>query len=158
MFSTTSQYALRALALMASRHEAGAMLGREISEQTGIPSNYLSKILVGLNNARIVSATRGTGGGYALTASPEEITLDRVVAVFDREMVNPCCLLGYNRPCSDENACSAHSAWKNTRERLVRFLQTTTLADIAKGDPGQDNAISPGSGKHPAKMAKSRRS
>lgn len=154
MFSNTSQYALRALALLASRYHMGAMLGREIARETGIPSNYLSKILAGLNNAEIVSATRGTGGGYALAAPPESITLDRVVAVFDRDMVSPCCLLGYSRPCSDENACSAHFVWKDTRERLVQFLQLTTLADIAQGGPGQRNALLQTPAKRPARVAK----
>lgn len=131
MLSTTSQYALRALAYIAANESKGAVLGRRISEDTGIPQNYLSKIMIGLNNAGIVSASRGTGGGYRLTSNPGSITLDRVVAVFDRDVVNPCCLLGYKRRCSDENACSAHSAWKATREALTTFLSSTTLADIS---------------------------
>lgn len=131
MLSVTSQYALRALAFIAANEGEAAVLGRKISEHTGIPPNYLSKILIGLNNAGIVSASRGTGGGYRLTSSPASITLDRVVSVFDRDIVNPCCLLGYKRPCSDENACSAHFAWKDTREALTTFLSATTLADIS---------------------------
>lgn len=132
----TSQYALRALAHIAANEGKDAVLGKRISKETGIPSNYLSKILIGLNNAGIVSASRGTGGGYRLTSSPASITLDRIVGVFDRDVVNPCCLLGYKRPCSDENACSAHFAWKDTRAALTAFLSTTSLADIsAEGKP-----------------------
>ncbi|MCZ2152702.1 MAG: Rrf2 family transcriptional regulator [Bryobacterales bacterium] len=141
MFSTTSQYALRALAFLALSYNSGAVLGREIAEATGIPANYLSKILGVLTSAAIVSATRGTGGGYTLTAAPDTVTLDRVVGLFDRDLVNPCCLLGYGQPCSDENACSAHFAWKNTRAELVRFLETTTIADISQGYPGQNNVF-----------------
>lgn len=131
----TSQYALRALAYIAANEGEEAVLGRSISKDTGIPPNYLSKILIGLNYAGIVSASRGTGGGYRLTASPAAITLDRVVAVFDRDVVNPCCLLGYNRPCSDENACSAHFAWRDTRAALTSFLSGTSLADISSLQP-----------------------
>ena len=58
MLSATSQYALRAMALLASRHRSAAVLGREIARETGIPANYLCKILVGLNKAGIVAATR----------------------------------------------------------------------------------------------------
>ncbi|MCC6262230.1 MAG: Rrf2 family transcriptional regulator [Bryobacterales bacterium] len=143
MFSATSQYALRAMALLASRYRSAPMLGREIARETGIPPNYLSKILAGLNKAGLVDATRGTGGGYVLNVPPASITLDRIVAVFDQDMVNPCCLLGYSRPCADENACSAHFVWKETRERLVDFLERTTLADISQGRPGQKNALVP---------------
>lgn len=143
MFSATSQYALRAMALLATRHRSAPMLGREIARETGIPPNYLSKILAGLNKAGIVDATRGTGGGYVLNLPPASITLDKIVAVFDQDMVNPCCLLGYSRPCADENACTAHFVWKETRERLVEFLEKTTLADISQGRPGQKNALVP---------------
>lgn len=130
----TSQYALRALAYIAANEGEEAVLGRRISKDTGIPPNYLSKILIGLNNAGIVSASRGTGGGYRLTSSPASITLDRVVGVFDRDVVNPCCLLGYKRPCSDDNACSAHFAWRDTRSALTAFLSGTSLADISTGE------------------------
>lgn len=135
MLSMTSQYALRALAYIAAREEEESVLGRQIAEDTGIPRNYLSKILIGLNNAGIVSAARGTGGGYRLTANPRSIMLDRIVAVFDRDIVNPCCLLGYSRPCSDENACSAHFAWRDTRASLTAFLGGTSLADISSQEP-----------------------
>jgi Rrf2 family protein len=133
MLSTTSQYALRALAFMAAQEEDEAVLGRRIAQETGIPANYLSKILLDLNSAGVVSAARGMGGGYRLTGKPSAITLDRVVSVFDADVVNPCCLLGYKRPCSDDNACTAHDVWKSTREKLVGFLRSTTLADIAGG-------------------------
>jgi Rrf2 family protein len=156
MLSTTSQYALRALAYIASRYQTGAVLGRTIAQETGVPSNYLSKILVGLNNAGIVIATRGTGGGYTLAAPPESIMLDRIVAVFDREVVNPSCLLGYNRPCSDENACSAHYVWKEARACLVGFLHGSSLASIAQGNIGQGDGLAHAAKKTGAKRTRSR--
>ena len=132
MLSTTSQYALRALAFLAASDGKEAILGRTIAKETGIPQNYLSKILVGLNNAGIVVASRGTGGGYRLAADPSSITLDRVVGIFDRDVANPCCLFGFPKQCSDENACSAHASWKPIRESMMAFLRSTSLADIAK--------------------------
>jgi Rrf2 family protein len=135
MLSMTSQYALRALAYIAAHDGDESVLGRQISKDTGIPKNYLSKILTGLSNAGIVSASRGTGGGYRLAEGADGIMLERVVAVFDRDIVNPCCLLGFNRPCSDNNACSAHFVWKATRAALVEFLHGTSLADISSRTP-----------------------
>ncbi len=132
MLSTTSQYALRALAFLAASDGKEAILGRTIAKETGIPQNYLSKILVGLNNAGVVVASRGTGGGYRLAGDPASIKLDRVVSIFDRDVANPCCLFGFPKQCSDENACSAHASWKPIRESMMTFLRSTSLADIAK--------------------------
>lgn len=156
MLSATSQYALRALTYIAAQGECAAVLGRQIARDTGIPANYLSKILIGLNSAGIVTASRGTGGGYRLATAPERITLDQVVAVFDRDIVNPCCLLGYSKPCSDENACTAHFAWKDTREKLVSFLHLTTLADIATDKPKAPKRVKTERKHSPGRGSKSR--
>ncbi|MBK9168425.1 MAG: Rrf2 family transcriptional regulator [Bryobacterales bacterium] len=131
MLSNTSQYALRALAFIAAQGGDEAVPGRRISEETAIPANYLAKILNELNNAGIVEASRGTGGGYRLAAPARSIMLHRIVAVFERELVHPSCVLGYSGPCADDNPCSAHSAWSEARTKFAAFLHLTSLAEIA---------------------------
>jgi Rrf2 family protein len=131
MLSATSQYALRALAHLATLKENETVLGRDLAKMTGIPKNYLSKILVTLGGAGIIRASRGTGGGYRLARRPEEMSLAAAVALFDKGFLKPACLLGYNQVCSDENACPAHQAWRDTKTSILRFLESTTLAEIA---------------------------
>lgn len=131
MLSATSQYALRALAHLATLKNGESVLGKDLAKKTGIPKNYLSKILVALGGAGIIRATRGTGGGYQLACPPEEMPLAMAVAVFDRNFVKPACLLGYNQVCSDDNACPAHQAWRDTKTCILNFLESTTLAEIA---------------------------
>jgi Rrf2 family protein len=131
MISTTTQYALRALAKLADLDHGTAMLGRDLAKQANIPANYLSKILLTLRNAGLLATARGSGGGYRLERRPEEIHLIDVVEVFDAPRARPPCLLGEGE-CSDELACSAHQAWKQVRATYVRFLESTTLADISK--------------------------
>src|ERR1035437_4192623 len=131
MLSATSQYALRALAYLATLKAGETVRGTDLSKQTGIPKNYLSKILVTLGGAGIIRASRGTGGGYQLARRPEEMPLMAAVALFDRNFVKPACLLGYNQVCSDETACPAHRAWRDTKVCIQGFLETTTLAQIA---------------------------
>lgn len=131
MLSATSQYALRALAYLATLKDGETVLGRDLAKKTGIPRNYLSKILVTLGGAGIITASRGTGGGYQLACRPEEMPLAAAVVLFDRNFVKPACLLGYNQVCSDENACPAHQAWRDTKTRILTFLESTTLAEIA---------------------------
>ena len=38
------------------------MLGRELAEKAEIPANYLSKLLLTLRNAGLLSTARGSGG------------------------------------------------------------------------------------------------
>lgn len=138
MFSTTCEYALRALVALARMPEGTAVLGRDLAREAEIPANYLSKILLALRNAGVLTTARGTGGGYRLRKAPSDIRLVDVVELFDGARARPACLLG-NKECSDENPCSAHAAWRGVRKAYVEFLETTTLASIAQPVPANDS-------------------
>lgn len=129
MFGTTSEHALRALAHMASLPQGAVILGRDLAQSARIPANYLAKILWSLRNAGVIDATRGSGGGYRLRKPPAEIRLIDVVDLFDHARTQFGCLLG-GRDCSDQEPCAAHLAWREVREAQVRFLCSTTIADI----------------------------
>ena len=139
MLSTTSEYALRAVAgLAAATRDGGVMLSREFAERVDVPVHYLSKILATLSRAGLLNATRGAGGGYSLARDPSEIPLLHVVSLFDGARVHPTCLFGGGRECSDENACHAHASWKQVKETYSQFLELQTIADIAglRRNPG----------------------
>jgi Rrf2 family transcriptional regulator, iron-sulfur cluster assembly transcription factor len=131
MFSTTCEYALRALVRLAQMPDGTAVLGRDLAQHAEIPANYLSKILLTLRNAGILTTARGTGGGYRLRKQPAEIRLIHIVELFDGARARLACLLG-GRECSDENPCTAHHAWRDVRAVYVRFLEDTTLADVSQ--------------------------
>jgi Rrf2 family protein len=137
MFSVTTQYALRVLAYLAAQSSHSMVGGRELSRQTGVPKNYLSKILLVLGNAGIVEAVRGNAGGYRLANAPEEVPLIRVVELFDRNVPKRACLLGLRRVCSDEDPCTAHDAWRPAKSTYFEFLETTTLLDISSAGKGR---------------------
>ena len=99
MLSTTSEYALRALACLAGQPPGTALLGRNLAKAAEIPANYLSKILLTLRNAELVDTTCG-GGGYRLHKPAEEIFLIDVVELFDGISRNkPACFLQHQKPC-----------------------------------------------------------
>ena len=133
MLSVTSKYALRALTHLAALGEGETMLGKDLAKRAQIPANYLSKILWTLGGVGLISATRGTGGGYRLRRKPDEIFLVEVVDLFDRSRIEPTCFLGEDRVCSEADACSAHALWREVRSVYTNFLQSTTLAEISRG-------------------------
>ncbi len=129
MLSATSEYALRALALLAQR-PGGAVLGRELAERGGIPPQYLCKIMLLLRNAGMVGATRGTGGGYMLLRPAADIRLFDVVALFEGPAMSPHCLTRANRECSDQDPCPAHKYWGKVHHGYLEFLQQTSLNSL----------------------------
>jgi Rrf2 family transcriptional regulator, iron-sulfur cluster assembly transcription factor len=140
MLSSTAEYALRAMVFLARSGSDTALLGRDLSAVSGVPANYLSKILLTLKRAGMVTAVRGQGGGYRLSRDPKEIKLIEVVEVFDRPRAHPRCLLSFEEECSEHDACSAHDRWKLVREVYLNFLESTALSDISEAVP--EHAIS----------------
>lgn len=132
MLSSTSEYALRALAELARLSRGEFMLGRDLAQRTGIPSKYLSKIMLALRNAGLISATRGAGGGYMLQRPADAIHLTDIVQVFEGAPETPHCLLRGNHDCKgDADRCTAHDHWQKVRANYEAFLEETTLIDIA---------------------------
>lgn len=134
MLSTTSEYALRALAYLAHQPRGAALLGRDLAEAVEIPANYLSKVLLTLRNAGLVDTARGAGGGYRLRKPAEEIYLIDVVELFEEiSRAKPSCFLRHTRPCSNSTPCTAHSVWSDVQAAYLGFLVSTPLAAIAGG-------------------------
>jgi Rrf2 family iron-sulfur cluster assembly transcriptional regulator len=137
MLSTTAQYALRALSQLAATPADEPVRGRELAARSGVPANYLSKLLLTLGNAGLIEASRGTGGGYRLARKPESVFLAEIVELIDGGVARPQCLLGLRQDCSDANPCCAHQSWRSAKLAYLEFLNTTTLADIAGEDQGR---------------------
>jgi len=74
MLSRTADYALRAAACLASRAPA-TLTREEVAAATGVPPEYLYKVLQILTRAGIVAALRGIHGGYRLACPPADLSL-----------------------------------------------------------------------------------
>ncbi len=129
MVSRTEEYALRAAVCLARRYGTGTVRARDMAKATGIPANYLSKILHQLAKAGVVASERGRSGGFTLAAPPSTVVLASVVAPFEPQVQRTRCLLGLPQ-CSDSNPCGAHERWRTIKEATLEFLNHTTLADV----------------------------
>ncbi len=133
MLSATSEYALRALTRLAQTERGEAVLGRDLATATGIPPQYLAKVMLALRNAGLVLATRGTGGGYMLLRPADAIHLIDIVSLFEGPSTWPHCLLRGDKKCTATNPCAAHAHWGRVRDGYLEFLEHTTLDDISHG-------------------------
>lgn len=132
MISLTADYALRAMLLIARPETARALRADEIADATGAPRNYMAKVLNAVAKAGLISSARGPTGGFTLAVPAGQITLGRVIDLFDTVPLNPRCMLG-NGPCDPSRPCRAHAAWQAvTSARRLPFLNTT-IADLLAG-------------------------
>jgi Rrf2 family protein len=108
------------------------MRGRELAENTAIPPQSLSKIMLTLRRAGYVAATRGAGGGYQLLKAANTIALISVMVLFEGEGARPECFLGVNEKCDPQHPCSAHASWGSLRAMYLGFLEHTMLSEISR--------------------------
>ena len=130
--SRRTDYATRAVLALAIAEGGPLKLG-ELSEQTEAPRSVLEQVMPALRTAGIVRSVRGPSGGYRLNRPADEITLERVVRLFQGQLAP----IGYATrrnpdPCPDIVARSLRDTWAEVRDATIDILGGTTFADLAR--------------------------
>lgn len=133
MLSQSSEYALRAVALLASREDAPPSHAKELARTLGVPANYLSKILHQLALAGVLASRRGRQGGFALLTPASRLRLVTVVEPFEDLGQYRSCLLG-RTVCGARNPCRAHALWQPVASAALTFLTQTTVEQLASSN------------------------
>ncbi len=134
MISQTSEYALRAAVYLAARPETGPSSAQEISEATRVPVGYLQKILRMLSRHGILTAHRGTNGGFALAKVPSAISVLDILTASDTQLQRiERCPLGIK---GHSNLCSLHKLLDAEMARTQRTFAATSLTDLLDGEGG----------------------
>jgi len=144
MLSQTSRYALHILGYLASR-PFDQVRGDDVAEATGVPGNYLQKIMGQLRKAGLVEARRGWHGGFKLRESALDRPLkDALVALDGLDAVErQDCAFGLPS-CDAAHPCPLHAQWEEIRSRFVDMISGTRIRDLAA--PGVDAGPGPGTG------------
>ncbi len=131
MITQTGEYALRAIVHLAARPERGPATAQDIASATQVPVGYLQKILRMLAKARILSAQRGSGGGFALAKVPTAISvMDILLAVDARPVRIERCPLGLD---GHARLCALHRLLDEQIANAERAFAVTSVADLASG-------------------------
>ncbi len=130
MLTQTSEYALRAMVYLARQAEGRFAGVKEIAAATGVPANYLAKILQQLARTGVLDSQKGFGGGFRPARKLAEINLLEVVDPLENITKFRQCVLG-QRLCNDAVACPLHESWKRISGEYLGALTNTTLQDVA---------------------------
>lgn len=133
MFSQTSEYAIRALSILARYRRDQFVLVGTLATSADLPHHYLSKILQNLVRMQILESRKGSRGGFRLARDPDEITLYEIVNAIENLSHTRRCLLGQTE-CSDERACPLHEFWVKQTTNYMNTLQQTSLGDLVRLD------------------------
>lgn len=131
IFSRSSQYAIQALVLLATKPAGSYVLSREIARELDLPLPYLSKLMLLFVHAQLVESRRGRHGGFRLIRNAEALSMKDIMLVVGGASCLKECFLGF-KECSDETACALHSRWRPVKLTLLNLLEQQNVAKLAK--------------------------
>lgn len=132
LYSRTSRYAFHLLGALANRRDE-RLSGEELARITGIPANYLSKILNQLRKHGFVDSRKGWGGGFRLHETALQRPILEVLEVLEGPPSNlDSCAFGLPE-CDPTHPCPLHDQWDQIRTAARRMLAETRIADLGFG-------------------------
>jgi Rrf2 family protein len=137
MLSLTKKtdYALIALGYLADRPDE-TVSAREIAAAFEMPAALVMNILKTLHHAGMLLSTRGTKGGYRLTADLGKVTMYELIEVLEGPVRLAECVIR-EEPCGSDGApckigrqCPIQGPIKALHTKLVRFLKDVRLSEV----------------------------
>ena len=126
----TAEYALRALAYMATLPPDQAVKAQDLSHATSVPVHYLSKVMRRLVTSGLVLSQKGHGGGFLLARPAAKISLGDVLAAGE---LGPTqldrCAFGWGK-CNARSPCPLHGSFSQLKELVHAWATRFTLADV----------------------------
>ena len=135
-----ADYAVRALVELAATPR-GAATRHQLADSQEIPGKFLEGILTDLRRAGLLTAQRGSRGGYQLAQPPERIALADII----RAVEGPLAAVRGESP-EDTSYPGAAKAltevWVALRASMREVLESTTVADVVAGSlPAEVRAL-----------------
>ena len=126
--SKRAQYGLRAMAFLTKNYKSKKVCSTKlISKKEEIPFDFLEKIIMQLERAKLVKGKKGVFGGYILAKPPQTISANDIVSVLERNKKPVDCSL-----CGRKNKCMTKNVWAKLENSLNKTLKSITLKDLIK--------------------------
>lgn len=128
MLSNACKYAIRAVVYLAIHGNVNNKLSAKIiAEELEVPQPFLAQLLRKLTTNKLVSSSKGPGGGFFLDQKNMENTLWEVVSSIDGEYKFDDCFLGLSK-CNNENPCPVHHIVSPFKEEILSSFKDKSIA------------------------------
>ena len=131
MISKSCKYAIRAAIFLASKTDDDVKLSaKEVAKEIEAPEAFIGKVLQILRKHRIISSLKGPYGGFYCEEHQLSIPVINIVNAVDGLAVFNECVLGLNE-CSVEHPCPMHHQYIETRDKMLKSFEETTVGELA---------------------------
>lgn len=130
MLSKTCQYTLRAAMYLAANTDKEKKAAvKEVAKELGLSAPHTAKILQNLAFQKIVSSTKGPGGGFFATENTATTPVLKIIHLVEGEDFFRQCMLGL-KECSDTFPCPIHHQVKSHKMALKKVFDDTLLSEL----------------------------
>jgi Rrf2 family protein len=140
-----TDYALVALAHLATRAGGEAVSARALARQYGMPQALLANLLKELHRAGLLVSTRGANGGYQLAQATHEVTLRQVIEAIEGPIQmamccgEPAAAEGEAEPeecqaCRIERLCPISGSIQALNGEFAAIFEAVTLEALLQGN------------------------
>jgi Rrf2 family protein len=130
--SKKADYGLIAVKHLAMhRNEHSSCSANEISEEYGISTTLMAKVLQKLARHGLVDAKHGSSGGYQLSKSPDQISALDVISAIDGPVLITSCVTNHG-PCDATDKCSVREPLRRVNDSILQVLATVTIAHLSE--------------------------
>jgi Rrf2 family protein len=130
--SAKAEYAVRAMAQLATVGSGVLTTTDELARAQGIPPQFLVDILSDLRADRLVRSHRGRDGGYELARPADQISIADVLRCIDGPLASVRDIGLGDLDYTGATAALA-DVWRALRASMRSVLEATSLADVAGG-------------------------
>lgn len=135
--STKGRYGLRIMTDIAVNANDGCVSLKDIAEREQLSEKYLEQIILLLSKEGLVKSVRGAKGGYHLTRSPDEITVEDILKATEGSLAPVACAEDNGR-CENYCDCVTSFIWTKIYEATISVVSSITLSDLAKRSVASD--------------------
>ena len=131
LISTRSRYGLKIMYELALRFGGEPVLLKDVARRHRISEKYLSKLVIPLRGAGLITSFRGAHGGYALARDPRAVTLREIVQALEG---NTSSAAGVRRRAGAEPADEhpADAVWVTLDQTINQALSNVTLEAVVR--------------------------
>ncbi|MGI4851384.1 MAG: Rrf2 family transcriptional regulator [Janthinobacterium lividum] len=130
---TKGQYAVMAMADLASQSQDQPIPLADIAQRQHIPLPYLEQIFVKLRRGGLVKSIRGYQGGYNLQGCPENLKIFEIMQAVEEDISTTRCGSAMTLSCQGKTGkCLTHNLWEGLQANIEHYLNSITLQDLCQ--------------------------
>lgn len=134
-----AEYALMSLKFIENQKGDGLVSVREICDTFTIPFDTTAKVLQLMNNAGIVSSTKGIKGGYRLEKKLEDINIVELIRLVEGGPSGQTFCHSSKGQCDLYSICNISTPMEHLNLRIEEFLMKLSIKEVLFGSSSVKN-------------------